>query len=256
MRTTPINFQPPKSIVWKIPLNWQRPKSIGWAISISEPAPEINYLNNSNLLTVSEIKLFVQFQFMDNTRNILLTQFQSTDGLRNPFSEQFQSMDNPKNKKSHESIVWTISINRQPPKSIAWTVPHNRQPSQSVADPIANKNRNCAGCVNVHLVDSVVTCFNAWIVPRTCPTRFVVDTTVNSKEEEWRPKCGAPRRGYERSKINIFLLLPGSPKLCHFFRGDLRRLKSWHFVCNRFFRICGLISPWEEGEEVTREEMS
>ena len=54
----------------------------------------------------------------------------------------------------------------------------------------------------------------------------------------------------------MFLLLPGSTKLGHFCRGNLRRLNSVPFVCNRLFRICGLISTWEEGKEGTREVMS
>ena len=63
-----------------------------------------------------------------------------------------------------------------------------------------------------------------------CPTTFVVDATENSKKGgEAAEVCSSQRLGWwTKSKGNILLLLPGSPKWSHFRRGNLWTLSNQH----------------------------
>ena len=133
--TIPFNGQHPKSIVYTIPPNRQHPKSTVWTSPINGPTPEISCLDNSNQLTSLRNQLLRQFQFIDNTPNLLLT-FQLLDGLRHPLSGQFQLI----NRQSPKSIVWTITTNRQSPKSVAWTIPINSPQNQPQTQVYSNRN--------------------------------------------------------------------------------------------------------------------
>ena len=70
------------------------------------------------------------------------------------------------------------------------------------------------------------------------------------KEEAWRPKCAAPSLGYEQSKGNTLLLLPGSPKCGHFCRDNFST-SSVSLSFFRRFRI--IIATWEGRREGARE---
>ena len=105
MRTIPINFQPPKSIVQPIPINRQHPKSIVRTPSINGPAPEINCLDNRfQLMDSLRNQMYKDSQFIDNTRPIahtipiIVSQIycldQLNDNRRNQFSGHFQLIDN------------------------------------------------------------------------------------------------------------------------------------------------------------------
>ena len=83
-----------------------------------------------------------------------------------------------------------------------------------------------------------------------CPTRFVVDATETAKKA-WRPKCAAPRLGYEqKQKATYYCSYLGHHNDVTFVGGiSERRPKSEPFVFIRPFRIRGPISTWEGWRE-------
>ena len=90
--------------------------------------------------------------------------------------------------------------------------------------------------------------------------RFVIDATENNKEGGVAAAMCSSQTGlWTKSKGNVLLILPGSPKWCHFRRGHLwTSSKDWAFVFIRLFRIRGPISTWkgrrEGGRGVLNEE--